>query len=173
MLLTEITEKVTHFCRTGEIDPTLSVDQARLKIYHEHIRKKINHSLVRAFPLTHHLLQPKQWDDMVTEFFAKEECTSPFFWKVPQALLSFVKKHHYVDRFNIAYLEDLMDFEWLEIEMYMMPDDPKNESRTVVYSYPVFEKKPLPRPMQKGSYPLLAIRHPETKEIHFLTRKAH
>ncbi len=167
MLLTEIAEKVTYFCRTGELDPALP---ERLKVYLDHFRNKIKHNLKRAFPLTVHLLEPTQWEEMVHRFLAEEECAAPYFWKVPEAFLHFAKKNHYADRLNIPYLDDLMDFEWLEIEMYMMPDGSKEDERRLIsYSYPVFEKKPLPRSMKKGIYFLLAFRHPTSKEIHFIS----
>ncbi len=137
------------------------------EIYRDHYRKKMERSLKKAYPLTYHLLQRAQWDEMIDQFLTEAQCTSPYFWKVPETFLYFAKKKEFALRFEIPYLEDLLDFEWLEIEMYMMPDQPGKESRIVIYSYPVFEKKPLPRPMKKGSYPLYAFRHPESKEVHF------
>ncbi len=130
-------------------------------------RKKFLQSLKKAYPLTHHLLEAKQWDEMVDQFLAEVQCTSPYFWKMPEFFLHFAKKKKYSLRYDIPYLDDLLDFEWLEIEMYMMPDQPGKEDRIVIFSYPVFEKKPLPRSMKKGIYPLYAFRHPESKEIHF------
>lgn len=97
---------------------------------------------------------------------------------MPESLVSFIKREGFAERLNLPYLNDLVDFEWLEIEICMMPDIPRQtgkvlqlnpESRLVSYRYPVFEKKTLPRPMQKGEYFLLAFRHPETGQAHFIT----
>jgi hypothetical protein len=136
---------------------------SHLPIYRKQIRRKISRNLEHAFPLAHHLLSHEQWDEMVDRFLADELCSSPFFWQVPKFFVQFAKDKGYADRFNIPYLEDLLDFEWLEIEMFMMPNQ-SDETRIVIYSYPVFEKKP----MEKGVYHLYASRHPKTKEVHFV-----
>lgn len=143
--------------------PHLVEQICQLPIYLKHVRRKISRNLEQAFPLTHHLLSHEQWDEMVDHFLADEPCSSPFFWQVPKFFVQFAKSKGYANRFNIPHLEDLLDFEWLEIEMFMMPNQ-SDETRIVTYSYPVFEKKPI----EKGVYHLYAFRHPKTKEVHFV-----
>ncbi|MBS0628822.1 MAG: putative DNA-binding domain-containing protein [Verrucomicrobia bacterium] len=138
------------------------------ELYRDHYRKKMGQNLKNAYPLTYHLLKNTHWQEMVDQFLAEGECTSPYFWKVPKTFLQFAKKKEFATRYEIPYLEDLLDFEWLEIELYMMPDQPGREGWIVMYSYPVFEKKPLPRPMEKGKYFLYAFRHPISKEVKFI-----
>lgn len=143
--------------------PHLVEQISRNQIYRKQVRRKINRNLEQAFPLAHHLLSQEQWDEMVDRFLAGELCSSPFFWQVPKFFVQFAKKMGYADRFHIPYLEDLLDFEWLEIEMFMMPNQ-VDETRIVTYSYPVFQKQP----MVKGVYHLYAFRHPKTKEVQFV-----
>lgn len=186
MSLANYIEQIAQFCRTGELGPSLDLDYSRLCIYHEHVRKKIRQTLKRAFPLTHHVLSPAQWNQMIMTFLAEEECSSPFIWTLPKTFAAFAKKQDYAQQFNIPYLSDLLDFEWIEIEIYMMPDQCKGtfnrpkivleevlslnpENRLLTFSYPVFEKQPLPRPMKKGVYFLFAFRHHESKEVQFMS----
>lgn len=174
MLLVETVERFTHFCRTGELHPTLP---KKIALYQTLIRNKIDYVLRRTFPLTHHLLQGEQWDELTRTFIAKEDLPSPFFWKMAESFAQFVQKNHFAELFNFPYLNDLVHFEWIEIELYMMPDIPREnhsglhlnpESHILTYSYPVFEKKKLPRPMIKGTYPLFAFRQPKTGDVHFI-----
>ncbi|MGE5196134.1 MAG: DUF2063 domain-containing protein [Anaerolineae bacterium] len=185
MSLANTAEQFTQFCRTGRLDPSLEVNPKRIQVYFELIRSNVEDVLKSAFPLTFHLLEEEQWKEVVDRFLAEQDSPSPFLWKMPQSFVFFVQKNHWAERFNIPYLDDLVDFEWVEIEVYMMPDcSPKGfkregrlldeplylnpESLFLLYSYPVFEKKKLPRLMEKGAYPLFAFRHPEDKDVHFI-----
>ncbi len=185
MSLASTIERFTRACRTGKLDLSLKADPKRMQIYLRFIRRTLEDTLKRAYPLTRHILSDEQWDEIVSDYLANVDCPSPFIWKAPEGFVSFVQTKDWSERFAIPYLVDLVDFEWLEIEMTMMPDcekipssgegdileDPlfiNPESCVVVYSYPVFEKKPLPRPMEKGIYPLLAFRHPEDSDVRFI-----
>lgn len=173
--LAEITEKFVSCCKTGRIDPSLPEG---VKIYRQLIRDKFDGSLKNAFPITYNLLKGFEWDQIIDAFLAAEDLTSPYLWRMPESLASFIKRRDFATKLDLPYLNDLIDFEWLEIEICMMPDIPRQtvktlqlnpESRLVSYSYPVFEKKPLPRPMQKGEYYLFAFRHPENGQANFIT----
>lgn len=185
MSLVNIQEKFTHFCRTGELDPSFKIRPERAQIYYNHVKIGFENVLRKAYPLTYHLLKPKRWSQLTDAFLAEVDCATPFLWKMPQFLVDYVKKNRWADHFKIPYLNDLVDFEWIEIEIHMMPDaleknarkkgnlldDPlivNPESRILTYSYPVYEKKKLPRPMQKSTYPLLTFRHPDTGQVHFI-----
>jgi uncharacterized protein len=185
MLLDETVKKFTSFCRTGILDPSLSLDPERAQSYFTLIRNNFDDSLRRAYPLTHHLVKSETWNEMVDDFFANHDSSSPFPWRMPEGFARYVKKSQWAKRLKIPYLNDLVDFEWLEIELFMMPDSPQEnftkegsllddplylnpESTIALYRYPVFEKKPLPREMEKGMYPLLAFRYPEKGTVHFV-----
>ncbi len=184
MSLVETTERFTRYCRTGQLDPELKLNPERAEVYLNHVRNVIEAALKKAYPLTCHLLTPEQWEELVESFLVDVDCATPFLWRMPQLLVDFVKKNHWANRFECSYLDDLVDFEWLEIEIFMMPDCPvqhsqtgnvldnllilNSESQIVTYTYPVYEKKPLPRPMKKGTYPLLAFRHPDDGEVYFV-----
>lgn len=176
-----------HFCRTGKLNP--SIEDANLKglqVYHELTHRNFEMTLKCAYPITYQLLSLEQWNILIDSFLTEENCSSPLLWKMPQYFLNFVQKSSWKERWNLPYLHDLLNFEWLEIELFMMPDIPfrkekekkdpldsflrlNPESRLVVYSYPVFKKKLFLRNLKKGLYPLLVYRHPETKEVNFIS----
>lgn len=186
MSLQQLANQFTHYLRTGDLPKHLKINPARAEVYLELFRNNIEDTLKRAYPLTLHLLNEAQWNEIVDAFLREEDSTSPYIWRMPQAFAEFVRKNSWQDRLNIPYLADLVDFEWLEIELFMMPDHPKKafsrqgdllndilyfnpESVVVSYDYPVFEKKKLPRAMQKGTYFLLAFRKPETGQVRFIS----
>ena len=185
MSLKAIAEKFTHYCRTGEAHASFKADPKRLAVYFDHYRNNIDEALEKMYPLTRHILKKKKWKELVDAFVIKETSTSPLFWQMPEVLMQFVQKGDWDKKFKVPYLKDLMHFEWVEVEIQMMLDAPRDncvkeghilkdplyfnpESQLLGYSYPVFEKKTLPRPMQKGNYFLLGYRHPEDGEVLFI-----
>lgn len=184
MSLSEVTKQFTHYCRTGQLHPALDVNPHQIKFYFDHAKKNVIQTLENVFPLALHLLVPDQWELLTSDFFVNQEMSSPFLWKMPLSFVEFVKRGNWSQRFDLPYLNDLLHFEWVEIEVFMMPDQPKRsqkkvdpldavlylnqESRLLSYSYPVFEKKPLPRQMDKSTYPLFVFRHPIDCQVRFI-----
>lgn len=185
MSLSTIVEQFSHFCRTGRLPSSFTDIPKNLLVYPTLVRRKIERVLMRTFPLTYQILLSSHWNELVDRFLGTEDFLSPFLWKMSQTFVTFVQKGNWSILWQIPYLNDLIHFEWLEIEMYMMPDCDKQqfvqqgrilddpllvnpESQIVSYSYPVFEEKNLAREMKKGVYFLLAFRHPIDKEIHFI-----
>lgn len=186
MSLKELTERFTHYCRTGESHPSLKANPERLAVYLDLHRNNIDEAIDKMYPLTRLVLKDKRWKKLVDAFVAEEECSSPFYWQMPRFLMEFVKKNNWAKKFKVPYLDDLMHFEWIEVELELMPDAPQEpyvkegnvlrdrlyfnpESRLLTYSYPVFEKKELPRPMEKGNYFLLAFRRPSDGQVYFIS----
>lgn len=148
-------------------------------VYHDLIKNNIEGTLIKGFPLAHALLSQEQWQTVVEDFFLNGHSTSPFLWKLPKAFLSFVKKKKYQKRWNIPFLDELLHFEWIEIELFMQKDIPLKlkkdllylnpEGKLLHYNYPVFEKLSIENPPPAGSYTLFGYRHPDTCQVHFIS----
>lgn len=149
-------------------------------LYSKLIYRKFEQVLKRAFPITAHLLQEELWTRAVKEFVAYHDSSTPFLWQMPRAFLDFICKNQWKEKLDLPFLEELLHFEWIEIEIFMMPNGPYQnpqgnflylnpDSCIVNYSYPVFEKKKFPRPMLKGNYSLFVFRHMESGEVHFIS----
>ncbi len=185
MSLSTLTEQFSQFCRTGHLPSYFRDVPKRMSVYPTLVRRKVERVLMRAFPLTHQTLLSVHWNELVDQFL-QEDFLSPFLWKLSETFVAFVRKGSFGSLWQIPYLSDLVHFEWLEIEMYMMPDCNDGqftlegkvlddrlflnpESRIVSYSYPIFESESLFREMKKGDYFLLAFRHSIDKEIYFIS----
>lgn len=178
--------KMAEFCRTGQYDIDVAMPQERAHVYRDLILSTVENALIKAYPLTYQLLQPKDWEILVKEFFASHPSPFPSFWKMPQGLCDFVREKDWGIPLNLPYLSDLVQFEWIEIEVYMMPDCDKEsfrnegdlmqdylyvnpEHRFQTYAYPVFQQCPLPPETPCGEYHLFCFRHPKTKQVHFIS----
>ncbi len=75
-----------------------------------------------AYPLTRKLLSTSEWSQLVKDFYRSGEMQSPQIWRMPEALIAFVEKHYLPFQRKYPFLLELMQFEWAEVAVYMMPD---------------------------------------------------
>ncbi len=158
----------------------------RIRVYQNLIRNNIEETLIKGYPLTCDLLSSDQWNTLVEDFIARGKSTSPFLWRMPESFYHFVKKKRYQEKWNIPFLEELLHFEWIEIELFMQKDHSLKpfttqgdvlsdrlylnpESKLLHYHYPVFEKLTIDTPPAAGNYTLFGYRHPDTSQVHFIS----
>jgi hypothetical protein len=115
---------LAEFCRTGNYQNIPGVNETHVKQYRRLVFNVIDDTLITAYPLTRKLLSHKEWDDLVQEFFSTRNCSNPQIWKMPKELFEFLESKEHVLVEKYPFLLDLLHFEWLEIELYMMEDEP-------------------------------------------------
>ncbi len=126
MLLSETTrsyqKNFAAFCRTGQYKSIPGVKESNMYKYRELIYNVVDDSLASAYPLTKNLLQTKEWDSLVHGFLAGHFCKSAQIWQMPRELMDFVKENDYGLLKKYPFLMDLLLFEWMEVEVFMMKD---------------------------------------------------
>ena len=188
MLLLEKTHHnqsaLASYCRTGNYKPIPGVNKKNIAQYRRLVFNIVDDMLESAFPLTRNLLSAKEWTLLTKDFFSNHPCSSPQVWYMPKELHQYLSSttHPLVEKY--PYLLELLWFEWLEIELYMMADktmtylltgdiytDPlvlNSESHFQHFQYPVHLKnaKTITKADQANYY-LAVHRVPETGEISF------
>ncbi|NQV02928.1 MAG: putative DNA-binding domain-containing protein [Bacteroidia bacterium] len=172
------------YCRTGDYTSIPGVNEKHVHHYRRLVYNVIDDTLRSAFPLTVNLLKPKDWTATMQRFFLEHPCQSPQVWTMPKEFYTYlyetqpdiVKKH--------PFLLELLLFEWLEVELYMMPDLPVEFSREgnlltdrlvinpehnlKAFSYPVHLKNAKFITLtDKGNYFLVMHRLPESGKVEF------
>ena len=115
--------KLAGFCRTGEYEMLENVNVKNVPHYRRLVFNVVEDMLQTAYPLTFELLGEKEWPNVTKEFFAGHACASPQVWYMPKEFLEYLSKqkgHPLIEKYS--FLLDLLWFEWLEVEMYMMED---------------------------------------------------
>ena len=56
------------------------------------------------------------------DFYTHHRCQTPIFREMPKELLGFAREGRYDLVLDRPYLLDLLEFEWVELEMYQMVD---------------------------------------------------
>jgi hypothetical protein len=188
MLLLEQTHynqsALASYCRTGKYKTIPGVNKKNITQYRRLVFSVVDDMLKSAFPLTRNLLSAREWSSLTKEFFSEHPCSSPQVWYMPKELHQYVSNTAHPLLNKYPHLLELLWFEWLEIELYMMMDKTTThistgdiymdrlilnpESYFQHFQYPVHlaNAKTITKANQANYY-LAAHRVPETGEISF------
>lgn len=176
---------LANYCRNGKEADIPGTLPQRLPHYRRLVFNVINDTLETTYPIAYKYLDQAVWEQMVYNFFSTHKCHDPQVWRMPQEFYLFCKKQNYAEKYKLPFLNDLLYFEWLELELYMMEDLPypnysegenwlKNriavnpEYRLVKLEYPVHLYMPFDAEKKKGEYFLLVFREKETGKVQFV-----
>jgi len=174
-----------HYCRTGEFLPIKGVDEKRVHHYSRLVFNVIDDTLRSAFPLTVDLFSEEEWETTTRRFFASHRCNSYSVWKMPFEFYQYIisSEDELINKF--PFLDELLLFEWTEIEIHMMEDkmfpeisftgDFENdviafnpEFKILQMKYPVHLKNPNEiTETDEGVFSVLIFRQPETGNVQF------
>ncbi|HEY0298656.1 MAG TPA: DNA-binding domain-containing protein, partial [Arachidicoccus sp.] len=115
--------KLAFFCRTGKYETLENVNENNVYHYRRLVFNVVEDMLQSAYPLASELLTKEEWINVTKDFFANHPCVSPQVWSMPKEFYEylFAIEHHPLMT-KYPFLQELLWFEWLEVEMYMMED---------------------------------------------------
>lgn len=177
-------QELAQYCREKEQTCPTSIPPDRASVYKRLVFNNIEQTLKSAFPITCSFLK-ERWLPLIHDFFSQHNSPSPYLWKMPEQLHLFVKEKNLSEELQIPFLWELLFFEWLEIEVHMMPDEnipsitpSSNPLQDLLvlnpyhhlhhFSYPVFSTCPQQLFDKKGHYFLLAYRTLSDKQVAFI-----
>ena len=180
-----IQESLGEFCRTGADTEIPGVTPGRVTHYRRLVYNVVRDTMDSAFPITLAALGEEHWDLLVQDFFSNGIPSTPQIWKLPYEFYQFHASRETGTRLQKPYLDDLLYFEWMEIEIHTMPDrdypeytkqgnlftdrlafNPEHE--IVKLDYPVHLHPAEETIDLKGDYYTLIFRAPETGYVQFL-----
>lgn len=173
------------YCRTGKYKAIPGVIEENVVQYRRLVYNVVEDTLQSAYPLTYELLSAKEWKSLVNLFFTDHACSSPQVWYMPKELYEFVVETKHPLTKKYPFLPELLWFEWLEVELYMMEDKPVEfisqgdfikdmlvlnpEHHLQHFTFPVHVKNAKFISLSdKGNYFLEMHRHPQTGSISFM-----
>ena len=185
--------KLAEFCRTGVATDIEGVTPNRLHHYRRLIFNIALDTISTAFPISKKLLGTEEWRKIVDHFYSETSCTSPFVWKMAQDFYNYFIAENSQTKLkeSLPFLTDLLHFELIELEMYMMEDaqipEAKKEgsftedkivlhpeSKIILLNYPVHLKPPGEISFQdKGQFYCLCFREPVARKILFIDLSAY
>lgn len=173
------------YTRTGIETAIPGTKEEGIMRYRTMIYTIVNESLSTSYPLTRQLLTAQEWDDTVHRYFSTHACTSPYLWRMPLEFYEYIQEEQSALLIKYPCLSDLLLFEWVEIEVFMMEDEEVlhktegavetdalvlNPACAVQYfKYPVYAKPAAEiTPADAAHYFMLTHRNPETGNVAFL-----
>lgn len=181
----EIQNLLGEYCKTGKEVDLPGVTEGRVKHYRRLVYNVVKNNMDQAYPITAATLDDDTWNELVNEFFSNHTTKSTQVWKLP---FEFYEYHYSVNtatRLEKPYLNDLLYFEWAEIEIHTMADIPNDpfqangnvlddqlvlnpEHEILQLEYPVHKESLKDIENKKGQYFVLLFREPESGKVRFL-----
>lgn len=176
------------YCRTGDDKFTQDIDlrQDRIHHYRRLVFNITNNTLKQAYPITFKLFTEEQWKLIVNDYFENHNAQEYRIWQMPKEFYQFAKDENYAEKFAYPFLNDLLLFEWIEIDVHTMEDEEfpnfktqgniwedtlviNPEYRLLQLEYPVHIKKTTDiSENDKGNYFLFAYREIENQGVRFM-----
>lgn len=152
-----VQEALGKFVRTGKSKPKSSINE-NIDQYRRLVFNNVLDIIESTFPLAFKLVGTVRWTKLVKEYFALHACISPQFWQMPKEFFEYVKSNAIVLNEKFPQLINLLEMEWLETEVFMMPDESiplfyiegnlsedkliiNPEIKIIPLNYPVYSKK--------------------------------
>ncbi|MDV3663231.1 hypothetical protein CMU51_04080 [Elizabethkingia anophelis] len=111
------------FCRTGMNEPPTSIQEHTFH-YRRLVLNVVKDTLKSAFPISRKLVGKKRWKAAVSHYFEDHKCQTPHVWQLPKEFSEYYQLHDFATDEAIPFLKELLQYEWLEIEVFMMEDLP-------------------------------------------------
>ena len=179
----ELQSKLARYVRDGNLPLIKGARQDKLHHYRRLVYNIIFNSLSNAYPIASGLLGKENWKSLVDEFFVKHNPQDPQIWSFPYELYEYIIKSDYAQRVGKLYLNDLIYFEWIEMEVYATEDLELSNFRIIInnseyilnpyvrilsFEYPVFRKDEKIEEMQKGNYFNICYRDLNDLKVYFI-----
>lgn len=181
----DIMESFADYVRSGQPGDIPGVRKDRIHHYRRLVRNVFEDTLRQAYPITFEILSDAEWQTLIDEFMARHQAKSYQVWKMPFEFYKFTVNQNFAHRFHKPYLNDLLYFEWIEIEVYTMPDAPlpqfelqgdlltdrlvlNKDYRLIELEYPVFKMPAKEANKNKGHYFLLVFRTIDEGVVRFV-----
>jgi hypothetical protein len=171
----QLQRKFADYVRKGLAGNFPEVNGKAFALYHSHLKSKLSHLLGVSFVLTREAIGPLRWEQVIKNFLETCTVSGESVMNLSQAFYAhFAAK---IKNSHLPYLKDLLQFEYLLIELFYMENIPypsfhsignrlespvviNPEHRLIRLDYPVFKHKGASLAALKGFYYLLLYRHP-------------
>ncbi len=164
----------------GIIGKKTNLNSKEVELYRELVFNRFLDSFEHAFPNTKEVLGTEVFSLLVRDY-VKEHHPNQILWQEAKGLVDFVIKNQWKFKKDFPFLDELIYYEWLEIELSNEIDESSSSdfnwnkkyqinktARLNIYEYPVHKYENLSINDildSKGRYNLLVFREPENFEI--------
>ncbi|HTC00995.1 MAG TPA: putative DNA-binding domain-containing protein [Ferruginibacter sp.] len=120
----EYQSSLASYCRSGKLKNIPGIKKENISHYRRLVYNVVDDMLQSSYPLTYDLLTKKEWNNTVNDFFANHLCQSPQVWYMPKEFYQYIENVQHPLLKKYPFLMELLSFEWMETELFMMEDKP-------------------------------------------------
>ena len=153
-----------------------------LSVYSDLVRGRLEDLISTSYPVFKSFLTREEFEEIMTEFI-KEDHPHPLLIDLTREFVQFFISRDFSAKRRLPFLEELVKYEWTEIELFNEKDEPitnskdwsweeplslSASSRLVNYTYPVHEAYSLQEQEilnLRGNYNLLIYRDARNYEV--------
>lgn len=176
---------LAEYCRNGVVPELKGVKYENLPHYRRLVFNIASDIIETAYPITYSFLAKDVWEKLVYDYFAEHKCQTTQVWKMPLEFHDYCVKKDIQSQLNLPFLNDLLYFEWLELEVHTMEDMPypsftskgdifndkiavNPEFKLIKLTYPVHTTAPTDLEGKEGTYFLFIYREKESGNVQFM-----
>lgn len=173
------------YCRTGNLTDLPGVNPDGVKQYRRLIFGVVRDAIENSYPIALDYIHREIWDEMLNDFFGTHKCQSYQVWNIAGEFFEYAVSNDWAKQYKLPLLNNLLQFEWAETEMYNMPDEARPsyahsgdmmhyvpvfnpEFRIYQFEYPVHKMRPEQAATHRGRYFMLMFRDHVDGRIHFM-----
>ncbi|NNJ97521.1 MAG: DUF2063 domain-containing protein [Gammaproteobacteria bacterium] len=163
------------------------IEDRRVGIYRDLLYNNVEGFIANGFPVLRSIYSDDDWHKMVRDFFARHQCTTPYFLEISQEFLDYLQSEREPQAEDPQGLLELAHYEWVELALMVADDnvdligiDPNGELRAghpvlsplawpLAYQYPVHRMGPDYLPAAPPDQPTyLVVYRNRNDEVRFL-----
>lgn len=177
--------KLAEYCRVGVMPDLKGVKYENLPHYRRLVFNIASDTLETCYPITHSFLAKEVWEKLVHDYFVEHKCQTTQVWRMPLEFYEYCVNKDLQSQLNLPFLNDLLYFEWLELEVHTMEDIAYPEFKTegdwfndkiavnpefklLKLTYPVHTTAPTELEGKEGTYFLFIYREKESGNVQFM-----
>lgn len=107
--------QMTDWLRDPDTKPAPAVEQRRLAIYRELFFNNVRDFVENASPVLKSLLPEEEWTALVSDFFARHRCQSPYFRDISLEFRTWMEAERSGFIAIKPWVQELLHYEWVEL----------------------------------------------------------
>jgi len=181
----DIQDSLAFYCRSGIETPIPLSRPENLHHYRRLVFNVVLNTMTQAYPIAYKALGSEDFKNLVHDFFLNHDSQTPQVWKLPFEFYEYIVTNKFSEKLKMPFLDDLLLFEWIEIEVHTMPDiSPSRfqkegnmftdililnqEYKMLKLNFPVHLYAPNKAKDLHGDYFVIGLRDPENYKVKFL-----
>tara|TARA_B100000780_G_C21118811_1_gene452979 strand:- start:1796 stop:2527 length:732 start_codon:yes stop_codon:yes gene_type:complete len=175
-------KELANYTRTGKSDRLGTLNPDRLKHYRRLVYNVAQGIIDQAFPITKSSVDPDLWNELKLQFHEHYACREAEVWKMPKEFMNYTSENEIELKNQFPFLMDLLEFEWLEIEIQNQMNDSDFESRLKngetdminpyhqlsIFDYPIHKLNAKEALNHPGKYYLLTYRKYSDFQVRYM-----